>query len=366
MRNNLKTENSIRVELLFVITLLLLFLASFMLFQRIQNTGELVSSVSDGLTNESQNAAFSSPFRFTAAGDFGAGTDARRVLSGIRESESEFSLALGDLGYVGIGNEPAWCEFVTDLVGNEYPFQLVVGNHDDGRKGGDGDFAAYAACLPDRLGGLTGEYGVEYYFDYNHIARFILISPDINNYGFDYAKGDEHYRWVRDAIDDAREQDISWVILGMHKNCITAGTKKCEIGEDILNLAIEKKVDIVLQAHDHGYYRSKQLALSDQCLAIEANSFNEACVVAEGSAFTQGEGTIIVISGAGGRPLRTANPNDSEIGYFDAWNGRNIGKTHGFNVFDVKKRVLQAEFEPVGAGEFSDSFVILPPREEVP
>ena len=53
------------------------------------------------------------------------------------------------------GEEEAWCDLVTDRVG-DVPFQLLAGNHEsDGRNGFIDEFAD---CLPNRLPGLVGTY----------------------------------------------------------------------------------------------------------------------------------------------------------------------------------------------------------------
>ena len=295
-------------------------------------------------------------FVFTAAGDFKNESNADAVLRAIGAAKSDFTLALGDFSYAGNGSEPAWCNFVTERVGKEHPFQLIAGNHDDGEF--EGDISEYIKCLPNKLDDVVGNYGTEYYFDYNGLARFILISPDIDNYGFDYVEGNEHLQWVKDAVNEARAKNIQWVVLGMHKNCITPGEKTCEIGEDLLNTAVELKIDIVLQGHEHAYFRSKQLALNPEtCPAILINEFNESCISTASNDMKKGAGTVIVISGAGGYKLRDVNLNDPEYDYFSAINAANVGNSYGFSRFSVEKDSVRASFVPA-IGEFTDSFTI--------
>lgn len=309
------------------------------------------TSEQDEITNSTANISQPMSFSFNAVGDFSSNENADLVLTKIGESESDFTLALGDLGYAGNGTEVAWCDFVKARVGAEHPFELVAGNHDDGTA--DGNILEYRKCLPDKLN-VTGDYGVEYYFDYQDLARIIMISPDINNYGFAYTAGSEHYDWLKTTINEA---STSWVIVGMHKNCITPGTKTCEIGADLLNLLVEEKVNLILQGHEHGYMRSKQLALSTGCTSIVINETNPACIIDEGIDFKKAVGSLLVISGAGGQGLREIDLNDPEIGYFDAWNGSNVGNTYGFAKFTISAKKLSAEFVPV-SGSFTDSFII--------
>lgn len=308
------------------------------------------------LDTSEQSAPSKTPFSFTAAGDFNSTAGADLVLTGIGQEKSDFTLALGDLGYGGNGKETTWCDFVKARVGSEHPFEIIAGNHDDGSV--DGNITEYAKCLPDRIGNITGNYGTEYYFDYGKMARFIMISPDINTYGFDYLSGSEHLQWVIDAVKDARAKNIDWVVLGMHKNCITIGEKTCEIGSDLLNTAVDLGIDLVLQGHEHAYFRSKQLALNPEtCPAILVNDFNQSCIAKDGDKLQKGAGTIIVISGAGGAELRDVNLQDSELGYFEAMSGKNVDISHGYSLFDVREKTIKASFVPVD-GSFTDSFSI--------
>ncbi len=351
-------ENKSRGAVDFTLILFILLLATvgFFAYQNTKNKTQNAKPETESSQLDTQTTLPTPPFTFTAAGDFANGDTADAVLRGIADAKSAFTLALGDLGYAGNGTEPAWCDFVKSKIGNDHPFELIAGNHDDGSK--DGNINEYAKCLPNKLENIVGDYGIEYYFDYQNLARFILISPDINNYGFDYVNGGEHLQWVIDMIDSARSEGIKWVVVGMHKNCITPGIKECEIGDDLLNTLVDLKVDIVLQGHEHAYFRSKQLALNPEtCPAIIVNEFNESCIAQTGDQLKKGQGTVIVISGAGGYKLREVNSDDKEYNYFTAFNGSNVGDTYGFSLFKVTKNEIKASFVPA-VGTFTDAFSI--------
>ncbi len=301
-------------------------------------------------------ATQSGSFKFTALGDISSSKNAAHVLTKLGKTKNDFTLALGDLGYDGNGTEEKWCDFVKERIGSKHPFQLIAGNHDDGN--GDGDILAYRKCLPNKQKNVKGDYGLEYYFDHKKLARFILISPNIDNYGFSYNAGSKHYNWLSKTIDSARAKNIPWIMVGMHKNCITIGEKTCEIGGDLLDLLVKKKVDIVLQGHEHGYIRSKQLALSPDCPSIMINSTNSKCIKKSGNTFKKGDGTIIAISGTGGKNLRDINLDDPEKEYFQTWNGSNIGNSYGFSMFNISKNRLISEFVPA-TNNYTDSFSII-------
>src|SRR6266849_1050612 len=260
----------------------------------------------------------SSSFSFTAGGDIGGNRSTSTTLDLIAQSSSSFHLAIGDLSYSEITPESAWCSYVQSRVGSTFPFELISGNHEDGGETQDGLIDTFAQCLPDRLGAV-GTYGKEYYFDYpasSPIARFIMISPDLTftNGGFyDYSAGTAHYNWVSNTIDNARAAGIKWIIVGMHKVCISMGIMPCDIGNDLLNLLVSKKVDLIIQGHDHDYQRSKQLALnSTTCPAIQAETYNSNCVVNDGSTgnYTEGAGPVTVIAGSIGEGLFNRETSD--------------------------------------------------------
>jgi hypothetical protein len=276
-----------------------------------------------------------------------------------------FYLALGDLSYTSVGEESDWCNIVKSYVGPNFPFELVSGFHDDGQESPPTDgglIDSYANCLPDKLGS-TGIYGKEYYFDYplsSPLARIIMVSPHLNfTYGgfYSYSVGSSHYEWLSNVIDGARASGITWVIVAMHKPCISAGAyPACTGGGDLMNLLFQKKVDLVLQAHDHNYQRSKQLT----CALVE--KFSSSCVANDGSTgiYSKGRGTIFVIAGTFGQgfyPINFTNPNAA---YFTSLASNNTsGMGHGFVQISVTASEIRAQTD--FSGSFSDSFSIIKP-----
>ncbi len=334
----------------------------------------IVTQLRNSPNFESRARAFETVFSFGTVGDIGATSNSSAVLSAITPSAVNFFLALGDLSYNQITPETAWCDYVKQKVGIDFPFELVAGNHED--DGPDGQISNFASCLPDRMGTIVGNYPKEYYFDYpttNPIARFILISPNLtfpNEGTYSYAKNTPRYEWTKNAIDSARAQGIKWIIVGMHKYCIAMVSGSCQIGADIMNLLIEKKVDLYLQAHDHAYARSKQLALSPLCTAITPGSYNSNCVVDDGSdnEYLKGQGTIILTIGQGGRSLNKQYTSDSEAKYFANWMGSNFNPTYGFMKFTVSDSRIQAEFVKGLnlTGNFTENFSIIDNTSQTP
>src|SRR3989442_4201638 len=142
-------------------------------------------------------------FQFAAAGDHNQSTTTNSSLRRLAASGANFYLALGDLSYTSVGEESEWCDVVKSYVGQNFPFELVSGFHDDGRESPPNDgglIDSYANCLPDKMGS-TGVYGKEYYFDYppsSPLASIIFVSPALNftNGGYySYSARSSHYNW---------------------------------------------------------------------------------------------------------------------------------------------------------------------------
>lgn len=298
-----------------------------------------------------------SAFIFTSVGDYGNTVNTTKVLEGIAKSGAKFNLAAGDLSYAEI-SEDKWCEYVKSNVGEDFPFQLIMGNHEEDP---GAMMSKFTRCLPNKINNISGTYPTEYYFDYNGIARFIQISPNINFEGkqIEYLENNDHYKWLSNSIDDAHKQGISWIIVTTHKNCISIGQKECEIGPQLFNLLVYKKVDLILQGHDHTYQRSKQLGYSEGCSYLKPNVYNPECVVGSGSSYIKGKGPVLVINGMGGRNLYDVNEKDPEVKYFETWLKPNENLSYGFTKVYATPSQLQVSYVNVNFPEgYTDSFTI--------
>jgi hypothetical protein len=298
----------------------------------------------------------------------GYSRDADATLKQMATSGLDFSLHLGDMAYDQIYPETAWCDFVKTDVGADYPYEIVTGSHDVARRGAQNrtSIDKYVTCLPDHMGS-TGIYGKEYYFDHPAVSplmRVIMISPSLTTPDgqlYDYSAGTAHYQWLVGAIDGARAAGIPWVTVGMARNCVTAGQKRCEVGTDLFNLLVDKRVDLILQGHEHGYERSKQFASGPDCPAVPINAAAPAaCIADDGSdnAYVKGNGPVVVIAGTLGIGLRPMNPKDPEAPDFVTLMGSNMNDTKGFVKYTVSAIRIQAQFIRSFRGNFQDGFTI--------
>jgi calcineurin-like phosphoesterase family protein len=295
-----------------------------------------------------------SPLRFSVLGDVGATTQSTRVLSAIGARGDDLTLVVGDLSYGKPGAESTWCAGVKSAVGAKHPVEIVSGNHED--DGPNGDIDAFEACLPNRLPGLVGRYGREWYVDVparNPIVRVVMVSPalDFGDGPWSYAAGTDHYTWTRDALRSARTAGIPWVVVGMHKTCLSVGVYQCDPGADLMNLLLREKVDLVVTGHEHMYQRTKRLALGPACPAVVPGRYDAGCVTATG-------GTTVVTVGTGGHELRDRTPNDTEAGYFAAVSSRDRDAAFGFLAVQATAGVLDARFQPAAGSTFTDRVVL--------
>ncbi|HLX58970.1 MAG TPA: hypothetical protein VKR83_18265 [Ktedonobacteraceae bacterium] len=297
--------------------------------------------------------ATSSGFSFTAAGDYGQTNDTTDNLNYIAHSGASFNLGLGDFNYDTSSTASAWSTYAKSLLPANFPFEIIPGDHDASQ------MSTYEAELPNQMAGMSGTYGAQYYFDYppvNPLARIIMISPSNLLPGYNYDAGSADYNWVSNTIDAARAANIPWVIVGMYEYCFAIGNANC-YDQQLLDLLLNKHVDLILQAHKHNYQRSKQLALnSTSCPTLNTTTYNASCVVNDTDTLTQGAGSVIVVTGTGGTTPLLPITTDPKMGYYKTWMGTNL--TWGVSKFTVSAAQLSMQYVAVPGGAFSDSFTI--------
>lgn len=304
-------------------------------------------------------------FVFASGGDIGANSSTDASYAKLDTSGADYFLALGDLDYDETASDEAWCSYTKSklptLFSNPaYPFELLTGNHEE-EGGPDGYVLNHAACLPDGFNSV-GFYPVQYYFDYpanKPLMRVINISANlkVNEEVYNYTNGTSYTAWLTAAIDDARAKGIPWVNVNMHKNCISAGVKTCEISEDLTNLLIAKKVDFVLQGHEHNYQRTQQLSHGTGCTRVLSTSYDADCVVqrSDPNIYKSGSGTMFVIDGIVGRSATNYQISTSDPSYPYMVKAVSNGADRGFVKWTVTASRIDAQFI-ASAGTLTDTF----------
>jgi len=121
------------------------------------------------------------------------------------------------------------------------------------------------------------------------------------------------------------------------------------MGISFFNMLVQKKVDLIIQAHDNAYERSKQLALnSGSCpkIATDGNGYvvyNSGCIVDSGLGnYTRGLGSVVIVQGAwvndlyGVNASASAPANVAEAPFFAKLMGKNTpGNGLGFTKYTI-------------------------------
>ncbi|GAA1061274.1 metallophosphoesterase [Agromyces bracchium] len=293
---------------------------------------------------------------FTASGDIGMTDESAATLADVGRLDPDAHFALGDLSYGEPGAEGEWCDFVTGHVGDAVPVELLAGNHES--DGLNGDIAAFAECLPNRLDGLFGDYARQYAVDLPAdapLVRLVMISPGITfpDGTWTYDRGSERYDWTLQAIEDARSAGIPWVVVGMHKPCLSVGNYDCDPGPELVDMLVESGVDLVIGGHEHLYQRTAQLAVGEECPSVAPEDITAACVADGGDDLVQGDGTVFVTVGTGGTTLRDIRSDDTDAPYFAAWSGANADPSWGNLEVRVSEEALDLDFR-AAVGSFTD------------
>ena len=305
------------------------------------------SAASPRESSAAVTAAAGTSVHFTAAGDFGSNAQTSAVLNGIRSVGPDLSLALGDLSYGSTTTEKSWCDFVTARVGATLPFELITGNHES--NGLDGNIDAFTSCLPNRLPGLVGTYGKQWYVDVpaaDPVARLVMISPGLKfpDGTWSYDAGTPRYAWTSAAIDGARAAEIPWVVVGLHVPCLSMTAGPVRFGPGPHEPAGVEEGRPGPLGHNHLYERTKQLSHSTSCATIAPGTTSAACIADADATLAPGEGDRLRHRGDRRRAVQSLNTADPERAFFATWAGLGANATWGFLDMTADNDRLSATF----------------------
>ena len=180
------------------------------------------------------------------------------------EKDARFVLQAGDIANDYADNWKEQWDYnfhVISPISKHIPYMTVAGNHDWWKEGSipeSGQTYINFYELPDN--GPNGDK-TSYYFSYANV--FILVI------GYDYQDAaspenydEDHVKWVKDQLNDAKSSDLfDWIIVMHHK---PAFSLKITSGEDETGepenrywhpIFMELGVDFVLSGHNHHYER---------------------------------------------------------------------------------------------------------------
>jgi hypothetical protein len=190
-------------------------------------------------------------------GDQGNGSNASAVLNLIKNEGAAAVVHNGDFDYA---NSPSSYENrINSILGANYPYFAVIGNHDAPAWGGTSGYASYidarVARVPDM--NCTGENGVKAncYFRGLHLVQSCIGTSELrSSCGKDST---EHVNFIRDSL--AADNSI-WSVCSWHKNqrAMQVGTKSDEVGWNAYR-ECQSAGAIVSTGHEHSYSRTLTL-----------------------------------------------------------------------------------------------------------
>jgi predicted phosphodiesterase len=304
---------------------------------------ELVAPSAHGAASTEPN------LKVAIIGDQGNGKNAQAVLKLIKSEGADMVLHVGDFDY---RDDPArWDADITAILGANFPYFGLVGNHDVDRWGGPGGYQDRLRQRLDRISGAecSGELGVKSSCRYRGLF-FILSGAG--------TMGSGHEGYIRQQLE---ADHSTWRIVAWHKNQMEMqiGGKESEVGWGPYEACRELGA-IIATGHEHSYERTKTLvSMQDPRVDPEWPDPDRVRVVPGA--------TFAVVSGLGGRSIRTQQrcaPDQAPYGCNGEWASiytSNQGAQYGalFFVFNVDgdPNAARGYFKNVG-GQTIDRFTI--------
>ena len=284
-------------------------------------------------------------------GDQGLGLDSVAVLQLVEDEGADAVLHAGDFDYED--DPAAWEAQIDAVLGADFPYFAVIGNHDVAAFDGPSGYQARIEARMNRLGiAWDGDLGVQSSFTWQGV-RFVMTAPGI------YAIGDPGAVYEEYIRDEFAGNDSIWRISSWHKlmRAMQVGDKIDETGWGVYEASREAGA-IIATAHEHSYSRTHLMARFEDPLV---SSTDEPLVLAADEAGTvPDEGrSFAFVSGLAGRTIRNQVLNADwwasvYTGSQDAREGALFGVFH----VDGDPRLAHFYFKDVD-GNVDDDFVVV-------
>jgi hypothetical protein len=223
-------------------------------------------------------------FNIVAVGDFGCTSNTDKVVNTIRISEPERVIGLGDYSYDI--SPTCWYNKVLSIENKMYnPSTLAMGNHETPDNSSSHLNIAGRIDLLNKFN-ITNTY---YSFEYGNI-HFLVLDTEIQ-----FDKTSKQYQFAINDLRNANENAlIDWIIVYLHKPIYSSKSVHSPLTSfrDIYQPLFDAyNVDLVLQAHNHNYERTKPL------------KYNSIITSNNSTIYSDYEGEIYLTIGTGGASL---------------------------------------------------------------
>ncbi len=206
----------------------------------------------------------------------------------------KFIINVGDVVATGSSSSDweTWSNAVNDILGgtgqDQYPpkYMAVPGNHDLVHDAGQTNWSNYLSGQVNQF----GNDGAFFTFDYENV-RFVMLNTEESMTG-------EQLTMLNNAIENNPKD---WLIAVWHQPVFDFGAKsyRDDIHETWGKIFYQHGCDIFFTGHSHYYVRSKKLQLNgDMNPPLDPD-----------------HGTAQIVTGNGGAPPYSVNPNEDGNGY---------------------------------------------------
>ncbi|WP_437877264.1 DNRLRE domain-containing protein [Sorangium sp. So ce513] len=190
-------------------------------------------------------------------GDQGNGSNADAVLNLIKDEGADATIHNGDFDYAS--NPTAWENRINNILGANYPYFAVIGNHDAAAWGGSSGYASKIQARHARVPSMncTGELGVKATCNYRglFIVQSCIGTSELRSTCA--ANASDQVNFIQDAL--ANDNAI-WSVCAWHKNQhdMQVGGKSNEVGWSAYQACMNAGA-IVSTGHEHSYSRTLTL-----------------------------------------------------------------------------------------------------------
>ncbi|WP_437571958.1 DNRLRE domain-containing protein [Sorangium sp. So ce542] len=229
-------------------------------------------------------------------GDQGNNGNADAVLQLIEDEGAAATIHNGDFDYAD--NPAAWENRINSILGPNYPYFAIIGNHDAAAWGGSSGYASYIQARHARVPDMncTGELGVKATCNFRglFIVQSCIGTSELRSTCA--ANAADQVSFIQDAL--ANDSSI-WSVCAWHKNQhdMQVGGKSNEVGWSAYQACMNAGA-IVATGHEHSY--SRTLTLTDVGNASTGHGKTGAFNLVE----LGPNRTFVFVSGLGGVGIR--------------------------------------------------------------